>query len=82
MTIAVGADGGTTAATMVAPGITPGDRIAGALALTYAAGVPTSSAAVPLDELSITDANEVTIDGTNLASKWVVIQFDKAYDSY
>lgn len=82
MTVAVGADGSGTAATMTAPGIAPGDRIAGALALTYSTGTPDAVAAVDLAELSITGADELTIDGTDLADKWVIVQFDKAYDNY
>ena len=81
MTVAVGANGSSTAATMTAPGIAPGDRIAGALALPYT-GTPASVAAVDLAELSITGANELTIDGTDLEDKWVIVQFDKAYDNY
>lgn len=82
MTVAVGADGSGSAATMTAPGIAPGDRIASALALTYSTGVPNAVAAVALAELSITGANELTIDGSDLSATWVIVQFDKAYDNY
>ena len=82
MTIAVGVNGSVTPTAMTAPGIRPGDRIAGALSLVYDTGAPDEVIPVDLDELSITDAHEVTVDGSNLTGRWVVLQFDKAYDNY